>query len=187
MTNNKLFNLTDNKAPFIRICLIAVVLIGGLLLTLFSLPPITDGIGEFLEAIHLGFAISVMMAGLTWGFAKWAVFIFPKSLALANRAWNGLFAWGIIGLAVKAMIWLYILCLPATLYGVVLLPVGLLTYGLSLLGLGIMSELLLTAIFVAAVCFMVFLDVCKLTDKNWWQTLRAAFSGTRKLTAVKAR
>lgn len=182
-----IFHNPDNKAPFIRICLIAVILVGGLLLTVFNLPPITDGFGAFLEAIHLGIAVTVMFAGLTWGFAKWAVFIFPKSKALADRVWNGLFAWGIIGLAIKAMLWLYIFLLPVTLYGVVLLPVGLLVYGLSLLGLGVFSELLLTVIFVAAVCFMVYLDVCKLTEKNWWQTLRAMFGRARQAVARKVR
>ena len=180
----RLSRIPGNRAPFVRLCLMAVVLIGGLLVTVCSLPSITDGFGAFLEAIHLGIAVTVMLAGLTWGFAKWAAFICPRAKELADRIWDGLFAWGIIGLAIKAMIWLYIVTLPAAFYGVVLLPLGLLVYGLSLLGLGVVSELLLTAIFVVAVCFMILLDVCIMTDKDWKQELRAI---CRKIFARKAR
>ena len=189
---SRLSRIPGNKAPIIRLCLMAAALVGGLLLTVCSLPPITQGLGDFLYAILTGVVCSIMFAGLVWGFAKWAAFIFPKSRALADRVWNSLFAWGVIGLAIKAMIWLYLLMLPVVLYGVVLLPLGLLVYALSLLGSGFLSTLLLVLLFVGAVCFMVLLDVCTLEELCWKQTLRVIFGSARqavgrKVAALKER
>ena len=71
----KLAQMPQNKAPFVRLCLMALTLVGGIVLTLFCLPPITEGLGDFLYDLLTGVVISIMMAGLVWGFARWARFI----------------------------------------------------------------------------------------------------------------
>ena len=181
----QLSKIPGNKAPFVRLCLIAATLVGGLLLTIFTLPPITQGLGKLLYAMLTGVVCSIMFAGLVWGFAKWAVFIFPKSRAVADRVWNSLYAWGIFGLAIKVMIWLYLLILPAVLYGVVLLPIGLVVYGLSLLGSEFLGIVIVVLLFVGAVCFMILLDVCTIKNLCWKQTLRTIFEKTRQAVAEK--
>lgn len=175
-----------NKAPFVRLIVMAVTMVGGLLLTMFTLPPITQGLGKFLYAMLTGVVITIMFTGLAWGFAKWAVFIFPKSRAVADRVWNSLYAWGIFGLAIKVMLWLYLLILPAVLYGVVLLPLGLVVYALSLLGSEFLGIVIVVLLFVGAVCFMVLLDVCTIKNLCWKQTLRTIFEKTRQAVAEKA-
>lgn len=174
-----------NKAPFVRLIVMAVTMVGGLLLTMFTLPPITQGLGKFLYAMLTGVVITIMFTGLAWGFAKWAVFIFPKSRAVTDRVWNSLYAWGIFGLAIKVMLWLYLLILPAVLYGVVLLPVGLVVYALSLLGSEFLGIVIVVLLFVGAVCFMVLLDVCTIKNLCWKQTLRTIFAKTRQAVAEK--
>ena len=180
----RIFRDPDSKGPILRLCLMAVVMVAGLVLTVCCLPPITQGLGAFLEGILLGFTCTVMCMGLSWGFAKWAAFIFPKSFALANYIWENLFAWSIFGLAIKAMIWLYLLILPAALYGAVLLPVGLVVYGLSLLGSGFLSTALLVLFFVGAVCLLATIDVCSLMEWTPKKILRSVFGGA---AAMKAR
>ena len=174
MTNRKslfaqisdLSKVPGNKGPIVRLCLVAATLIFGLVLTFLALSYTTGGLGDFLIAILTGVLSTIMAAALIWGFAKWAAFIFPKSLALANRFWNSLYALGIFALAIKAMTWIYLLLMPVTLYGFILSPLYLLVSGLSLMG----SEVLAVAIFallcIGALAFMILLDVEKISDRT---------------------
>lgn len=195
MTNRKslfaqisdLSKVPGNKGPIVRLCLVAATLIFGLVLTFLALSYTTGGLGDFLIAILTGVLTTIMAAALIWGFAKWAAFIFPKSLALANRFWNSLYALGIFALAIKAMTWIYLLLMPVTLYGLILSPLYLLVSGLSLMG----SEVLAVAIFallcIGALAFMILLDVCHLMCLPWKQVLHSAFQKvagkTRKVFA----
>lgn len=195
MTNRKslfaqvsdLSKVPGNKAPIVRLCLVAVTLIIGLVLTILALPHVTGGFGEILIAIVTGVLSTIMVAALIWGFAKWAVFIFPKSLAVANRFWNSLYALGIFALAIKAMTWLYLLLLPITLYGLMLSPIYLLVYAFSLMGSEILAVTIFALLCIGSLAFMILLDVCHLTGHSWKEVLRSAFQNvigkTRKVFA----
>ena len=187
--------IPGNKAAIVRLCLVAVTLVGGLLLTLLALPPITDGFGNFLTAIFTGIFCSIMAAALLWGFARWARFIFPKALAGAKRFWNSLYALSIFALVIKVMVWIYLLMLPVVLYGIVLAPLYFVVFALSLMGSEVLAVLILALLLVGSLFMMVLLDVCKLKNLCWKQTLRAMFcharqtvtAATRKAVAVKER
>ena len=182
MTNRKslfaqisdLSKVPGNKGPIVRLCLVAATLIIGLVLTILALPNVTGGFGEILVAILTGVLVTIMMAALLWGFAKWVTFFFPKSLALAKGFWNSLISLGLIGLAIKVMIWLGLLFLPVPLYGLILTPLYLLVMGLSLLP-EFLSVLILSLLLVGSLAFMVLLDVCHLTGQSWKEVLRPTF------------
>lgn len=195
MTNNKikspfahlsqLTQIPGNKAAIIRLLLTAVSLLGGLILTVCTLPPITDGFGSFLYAALTGIVCSIMFATLAWGFAKWTAFIFPKAHAVASRFWNSLYALGIFAFAIKVMVWLYLLMLPVVLYGIILAPLYFLVYALSLLSCEFLSVSILTLFFIGSLFFVVLLDICKLMDLCWKQTLRTMFCNTRQTVSQK--
>ena len=183
---SELAAIPGNKSAIVRLCLVAVTLVGGLLLTVFLLPPIADGFGDWVTAILTGVFCSIMAAGLLWGFAKWTGFIFPKALAGARRFWNSLYALGLFALVIKVMVWIYLLMLPVVLYGIVLAPLYLVIYLLSLMGSEVLAIMILAVLLVAALFFAVLLDVCKLTDRCWKQTLGAMFAGVRqKFSAIR--
>ena len=175
-----------NKAPFVRLCLVALTLIVGLVLTIMALPTVTGGIGEYFIAFLTGVIVTLIAAALIWGFAKWAVFIFPKTKALANRFWNSLTALGLIGLAIKAMVWLWLYFLPIPLYGLILSPLTLLVTGLSMMGSEILAVTILVLLVVATLAFMVLLDVCHLLSLSWKLVLRNVFGRIRTEEPVAA-
>ena len=195
MTNRKslfaqfsdLSKVPGNKAPIVRLCLAAATLIIGLVLTILALPHVTGGFGDILIAILTGVLTTILVAALVWGFAKWAVFIFPKSLALANRFWNSLYALGIFAFAIKAMTWIYLLLMPVTLYGLMLSPLYLLVSALSLMGSEILAVTIFALLCIGSLAFMILLDVCQLMCLPWKQVLHSAFqkvaSKTRKAFA----
>ena len=174
----------DNKPAIVRLCLVALTLVVGLILTIMATPYAKGGLGGCITAFFTGVIITIMAAALVWGFAKWAVFIFPKTKALANGFWNSLTALGLIGLAIKVMVWLWLYFLPIPLYGLVLTPLYLIVGALSMIGSEVLSVLLLTLLVVGTLAFMVLLDVCYLMELSWKEVLRAA-SG--KLFAKKER
>ena len=174
----------DNKPAIVRLCLVALTLVVGLILTIMATPYAKGGLGGYITAFFTGVIITIMAAALVWGFAKWAVFIFPKTKALANGFWNSLTALGLIGLAIKVMVWLWLYFLPIPLYGLVLTPLCLIVGALSMIGSEVLSVLLLTLLVVVTLAFMVLLDVCYLMELSWKEVLRAA-SG--KLFAKKER
>lgn len=176
--------IPGNKAPIVRLCLVALTLVAGLILTIMATPYATGGLGGYIAAFFTGVIITIMVAALVWGFAKWAVFIFPKTKALANAFWNSLTALGLIGLAIKAMVWLWLYFLPIPLYGLVLTPLYLVVGALSAIGSEILSVLILTLLMVGTLAFVILLDVCYLMDLNWKEVLRSVF---RKLFAKKER
>ena len=171
-----LVKVPGNKAPIVRLCLVAATLILGLVLTVLALPAVSGGLGDYLIAILTGVIITIMAAALIWGFAKWAIFIFPKTKALANGFWNSLIALGLIGLAIKAMVWLWLYFLPIPLYGLVLLPLSLLVSALSMMGSEILAIIILILLIVGALAFMILLDVCHLMELSWKEVLRSACS-----------
>lgn len=175
-----------NKAPFVRLCLVALTLIVGLVLTIMALPTVTGSIGEYFIAFLTGVIVTLIAAALIWGFAKWAVFIFPKTKALANRFWNSLTALGLIGLAIKAMVWLWLYFLPIPLYGLILSPLTLLVTGLSMMGSEILAVTILVLLVVATLAFMVLLDVCHLLSLSWKLVLRNVFGRIRTEEPVAA-
>ena len=195
MTNRKslfaqfsdLSKVPGNKAPIVRLCLTAATLIIGLVLTILALPHVTGGFGDILIAILTGVLTTILVAALVWGFAKWAVFIFPKSLALANRFWNSLYALGIFALAIKAMTWIYLLLMPVTLYGLMLSPLYLLVSALSLMGSEILAVTIFALLCIGSLAFMILLDVCHLMCLPWKQVLHSALQKvtgkTRKVFA----
>ena len=81
---SQLAAIPGNKSAIVRLCLVALTLVGGLFLTVALLPPIGDGFGDWLLAILTGVFCSIMGAALLWGFAKWTGFLFPKALAGAH-------------------------------------------------------------------------------------------------------
>lgn len=194
MTNHKslfaqisnLSKIPGNKAPIVRLCLVAVTLVIGLVLTVLALPHVTGGLGQILISILTGIVASIVAAALIWGFAKWAVFIFPKSFALANRFWNSIRVFGIILLVIKAMTWLYLLFLPITIYGLMLSPLYLLVAALSMIPFEFLSTLILVILCVGSLAFVILLDICHLTGQSWKEILRNTFrkiaDGTRKVS-----
>jgi hypothetical protein len=194
MTNHKslfaqisnLSKIPGNKAPIVRLCLVAATLVIGLVLTVLALPHVTGGLGQILITILTGIVASIVAAARIWGFAKWAVFIFPKSFALANRFWNSIRVFGIILLVIKAMTWLYLLFLPITIYGLMLSPLYLLVGALSMIPFEFLSTLILVILCVGSLAFVILLDICHLTGQSWKETLRNTFrkiaDGTRKVS-----
>ncbi len=163
--------IPGNKAAIVRLCLVAVSLVGVLALSLVTLPPISDGLGDVLTGLLSGVVSSMMVAAIVWGFAKWAAFIFPKSYAVASRCWDHLYAWNLIGLAIKAMIWVYLVMMPVALFGIILTPLFYLIYALSYLPSVLLSRAILITVCVGFLFFVILLDVCRLTDRCWKQTL----------------
>lgn len=189
---SQLAAVPGNKGAIVRLCLVAVTLIGGLFLTLGTLPPIADGFGDWLTANITGALVSIMLAGLMWGFAKWTGFIFPKAFAGARRFWNSLHALSLFAFAIKVMVWIYLLMLPLVLYGIVLMPLSLVVYLLSLIGPEFISVTILALLFIFSLFLMVLMDVCKLKDLSWKQTLKEILTkcgqtlsaATRKVVAA---
>jgi len=188
----QLAKVPGNKAAMVRLGLVALTLIVGTLLTICALPHVTGGFGQILISLLTGIVSSITVAAFIWGFAKWAVFIFPKSLALANRFWNSLYALGIFALAIKAMTWIWLLLMPVTLFGLITSPLMLLVSALSMIRPEFLGVLILTILVVATLFFVVLLDVCKLQNLCWKQTLKDIFaqvklsciSGWQKLTVL---
>ena len=179
-------SVPGNKGAIFRLCLVAVTLIIGLVLTVAAVPYVNGGLGDVLIAILTGFVCSIMAAALFWGFAKWTAFIFPKALAGARRFWNSLYALSLLALVIKVMVWIYLLMLPIVLYGIILTPLYLIVFALSLLPFEFIAVLLLVLLSVGVLFFVVLLDVCKLTDRCWKQTLRSMFNNARqKVSAAK--
>lgn len=181
-----LVNIPGNKAPFVRLCLVAATLILGLVLTALAIPTVSGGIGDYCIALLTGVIVTLMAAALIWGFAKWAVFIFPKTKALANRFWHSLTALGLIGLAIKVMVWLWLYFLPIPLYGLILTPLTLLVSALSMMGSEILAVAILVLLTVATLAFMILLDVCHLIGQSWKQVLRNLFGRLRTQEPVVA-
>jgi len=173
---SRLAEVPGNKAAMIRLGIVAASILGVLAMTVCTLPPVTDGLGSFLTAILSGIVCSIMVAAILWGLAKWTAFIFPKAYGVACRCWDNLYAWNLIGLAIKAMLWIYLVMMPVTLYGIILSPLFLLVSALSMIESQLVSRLILILLCVGTLGFMVLLDVCRLKDLCWKQTLRALFS-----------
>lgn len=165
-----------NKAPILRLCLVAIICIVGLVLTILALPYAKEGIDNFLTAILTGVMTTIVVAAIVWGFAKWAVFAFPKSLQIANRIWNAFIPWGLLGLLLKAMVWIWILFMPVTLFGLLMFPLYLVVGALSLIGSEVLSALILSVLCVGSLAFMILLDVSHLQRQDWKQVLHTTWT-----------
>ena len=179
-----LIQIPGNKAPIVRLCLVAATLVLGLALTILVLPTVSGGLGAYLIAILTGVIITIMAAALIWGFAKWAVFIFPKTTVLAKGFWNRLIALGIIGLAIKVMVWLWLYFLPIPLYGLILTHLYLAIGVLSMMQSEILAVVILTLLAIGTLAFMILLDVCRLMNLRWKEVLCAT---SRKLFTKEER
>lgn len=164
--------IPGGKAAMIRLGLVAATILGVMALSVSTLPPIADGLDSFLTAVLSGIVTSVMCAAILWGLAKWTAFIFPKAHSAACRFWDNFCALNILGLAIKAMIWVYLLMMPVTLYGIILSPLFCLVYALSMIGSQLVSRLILILVCFGALSIMVLLDVCKLKEQTLWTMLR---------------
>lgn len=184
---SNLIKIPGNKAPIVRLCLVAATFVLGLALTVLALPTVSGGLGDYLIAILTGVIITIMASALIWGFAKWAIFIFPKTKALAKRFWNSLIALGIIGLVIKVMVWLWLCLLPIPLFGLILTPLYLVIGALSMMQSEILSVMILTLLTVGTLAFMILLDVCHLMNLNWKQILHAGFNRIRSNICAKGK
>ena len=180
-----LYKVPGNKAPIIRLVLVAITIVGGILLSLLALPPITDGFVKFLGALFTALFAPIIYAAIVWGFAKWVTFFVPKTLAIARGFWDSLVAWGLIGLIVKIMVWIWLAFLPVPLFGLILSPLSLLIYGLAKLGIDWLTAPLLILVFAAVLAFMILLDVCHLTGQEWKPVLRSGFARVRSACTKK--
>ena len=83
-------------------------------------------LGRFWSGMSLASLIFLFGAWI-WGFWKWIVFMAPKTFSWANWMWKRLIPLSIVGLAFKAMLWLYILIAPIMLFSAVMFPMALLS------------------------------------------------------------
>ena len=181
-----LWAVRGNKGAIVRLGLVVVTLLVGLVLTFISLP-FVGGLGNILSAFLSGILSSIVAGTVIWALAKWCVFIFPKSYAVAQRFWRSLSALSIIGLVLKAMTWIYLLFLPISLFGLMLAPAYLLVMLLSKMGSEFLATLILIVLCVGALLFEVHLDICKLQGVDWKQSLRDMFAKVRQTIEIRIR
>ena len=114
----------------------------------------------------------LLMTTIPWLLMKWGAYIFPKSLSWANGMWRGWIAITPIGLAVKAMLWLYILILPFTLIAFALIPYG----WISELMMTVHNNCLISFAFMVGCTLLfaltIFMDVAKVKGCKLFDLIR---------------
>lgn len=129
-------------------------------------------VSEFFNDLFREVGAALLMTTIPWLLMKWGAYIFPKSLSWANGMWKGWIAITPIGLAVKAMIWLYILFLPFTLIAFALIPYGWISNQM----LTVHNNCLISFAFMIGCTLMfaitIFMDVAKLKGCKLFDLIR---------------
>ena len=148
----------------IRLVILGLFTVIGVLTAVLTLPDyiVKRGFWLALWEAFGGCGLMLLTGVVIWGLFKWIAFMGPKSLGWANRFYNNWIPLTVLGVFVRACLWLIILVVPCSIYTFLMSPLTALTMHLAEAGIGFFSAMLLFILGVIAVIVAGFVDICKL-------------------------